>query len=134
MSIVTTEQGTIDVMHMDSKEKRFHHPGLAKIAWRGLGREMGWLCLVLGALLLSADLSVVRADDWPQWLGPQRDGVWRETGIVAAFPKDGPTLRWRTPIGVRQRRVGPSFGNAATMPVSRQTPSRCGPSHCGQSS
>jgi len=23
-----------------------------------------------------------RAEDWPQWLGPQRDGVWRETGIV----------------------------------------------------
>src|SRR5579883_1012914 len=99
MSIVTTEQGTIDVMHMDSKEKRFHHPGLAKIAWRGLGREMGWLCLVLGALLLSADLSVVRADDWPQWLGPQRDGVWRETGILDRFPEGGPQVRWRAKVG-----------------------------------
>jgi outer membrane protein assembly factor BamB len=40
-----------------------------------------------------------RADDWPQWLGPQRDGIWREKGILAAFPKEGPTIRWRTPIG-----------------------------------
>jgi outer membrane protein assembly factor BamB len=40
-----------------------------------------------------------RADDWPQWLGPQRDGVWRETGILDKFPAQGPQVRWRTPIG-----------------------------------
>src|SRR5262252_5448906 len=40
----------------------------------------------------------VWADDWPQWLGPQRDGVWREKGILAKFPEGGPTVRWRTPI------------------------------------
>jgi len=39
------------------------------------------------------------ADDWPQWLGPQRDGVWREGGILASFPDGGPKLRWRTKIG-----------------------------------
>src|SRR5436305_1585395 len=43
--------------------------------------------------------AVVRADDWPQWLGPQRDGVWREPGIVEKFPKGGPKVLWRTPIG-----------------------------------
>ena len=42
---------------------------------------------------------ISRADDWPQWLGPQRDGVWRETGIVDRFPESGPKFRWRTPIG-----------------------------------
>jgi outer membrane protein assembly factor BamB len=42
--------------------------------------------------------SVARGDDWPQWLGPQRDGVWREKGIIAEFPKNGPKIRWRTPI------------------------------------
>ncbi len=41
---------------------------------------------------------VVSADDWPQWLGPERDGVWRETGIVNEFPPQGPPVRWRTPI------------------------------------
>ena len=39
-----------------------------------------------------------RADDWPQWLGPQRDGVWREAGILEKFPPGGPKVRWRTPI------------------------------------
>ncbi len=39
------------------------------------------------------------ADDWPQWLGPERDSVWRETGILRKFPADGPIVRWRAPIG-----------------------------------
>jgi len=41
----------------------------------------------------------VHADDWPQWLGPKRDGVWRESGILDKFPEGGPKVRWRTPIG-----------------------------------
>ncbi|MEE3199117.1 MAG: PQQ-binding-like beta-propeller repeat protein [Planctomycetota bacterium] len=39
------------------------------------------------------------AEDWPQWLGPQRDGVWREEGIVGKFPEGGPVLRWKTSLG-----------------------------------
>ena len=39
------------------------------------------------------------ADDWPQWMGPNRDGVWRETGIVKTFPQGGPPVRWRIKIG-----------------------------------
>lgn len=38
------------------------------------------------------------ADDWPQWLGPQRDSVWRETGIVKQFPKSGLPVKWRVPV------------------------------------
>src|SRR5262249_41060149 len=49
----------------------------------------------LAALLLSALAGPAGADDWPQWLGPQRDGVWRETGILEKFPKGGPKVRWR---------------------------------------
>ncbi len=39
------------------------------------------------------------ADDWPQWLGPKRDGVWRETGLLDKFPAKGPKVRWRVPLG-----------------------------------
>ena len=39
------------------------------------------------------------ADDWPQWLGPRRDSVWRESGIVEKFPTNGPPVRWRTAVG-----------------------------------
>src|SRR3954462_9138592 len=48
------------------------------------------------ALTLAGSL---RADDWPQWLGPQRDGVWREAGLLQKFPKEGPKVRWRIDIG-----------------------------------
>lgn len=51
----------------------------------------GVFCLFLGGA------SAV-ADDWPQWMGPTRDGVWQETGIVDKFPDDGLTVMWRVPI------------------------------------
>ena len=56
------------------------------------------LLSLLSVMGLIPNISAV-ADDWPQWMGPQRDGVWRETGIVETFPKDGPPVRWRVKIG-----------------------------------
>lgn len=50
------------------------------------------LVLLSGALPLCAD-------DWPQWRGPLRDGVWREDGIVERFPSEGLPVRWRTAVG-----------------------------------
>ena len=38
------------------------------------------------------------ADDWPQWRGPNRDGVWRETGIVDKLPAGRIPLRWRAKV------------------------------------
>ncbi|MCA9082748.1 MAG: PQQ-like beta-propeller repeat protein [Planctomycetaceae bacterium] len=31
-------------------------------------------------------------------MGPQRDNVWRESGILESFPEGGPKILWRTPI------------------------------------
>ncbi|MEO5957993.1 MAG: PQQ-binding-like beta-propeller repeat protein [Opitutaceae bacterium] len=55
-----------------------------------------FLALALAALLSAAPL---RADDWPQWRGPTRDGVWRETGLVEKF--SAPELKpvWTAAIG-----------------------------------
>lgn len=38
------------------------------------------------------------AADWPQWMGPNRDDVWSETGIVEKFPDGGPKVLWRKSI------------------------------------
>ncbi len=38
------------------------------------------------------------AADWPQWMGPNRDDVWAETGIIEEFPAGGPKVLWRKPI------------------------------------
>ena len=41
----------------------------------------------------------VRSEDWPQWRGPNRDGVWNETGVVESFPSSGLKISWRAPVG-----------------------------------
>ena len=38
------------------------------------------------------------ADDWPQWRGANRDGIWLETGLVEKFAGDKLQLRWRIPV------------------------------------
>jgi hypothetical protein len=49
----------------------------------------------LMAALWSIVATPLHADSWPQWLGPQRDGVWREKGILETFPEGGPKRIWR---------------------------------------
>ncbi|OHB82057.1 MAG: dehydrogenase, partial [Planctomycetes bacterium RBG_16_64_10] len=36
--------------------------------------------------------------DWPQWRGPDRDGVWHEPKAFERFDGDRLPLRWRAPI------------------------------------
>jgi outer membrane protein assembly factor BamB len=47
--------------------------------------------LPLAGIMLPAALF---AADWPQWRGPARDDVSKETGLLKAWPKDGPKLLW----------------------------------------
>jgi len=39
------------------------------------------------------------ADDWPQFRGPARDGVWAEIRDHANFPAEGLKVRWHVPAG-----------------------------------
>lgn len=43
-------------------------------------------------------VEVVVADDWEQWRGADRLGIWHEDGIVDQFPDRGLTVKWRTPV------------------------------------
>ena len=56
------------------------------------------LRLVAIGIVLTSTVSHSSADDWPQWMGPNRDGVWRETGVVKTIPKDGLKVKWRVPV------------------------------------
>ncbi len=53
--------------------------------------------LAAGWLILPA--ANLQADDWPQWGGPQRDNIWRETGIVETLPEGRLPRVWSTPLG-----------------------------------
>lgn len=69
------------------------------------------------ACLLFLSLAA-RADDWPQWLGPNRDGVWREDGIVERFPAGGPPRIWRQPVGGGYS--GPAIFRGRVLVMDRQ--------------
>jgi outer membrane protein assembly factor BamB len=73
---------------------------------------------LLTTLSLLSTLAV--ADDWPQWGGPQRDLVWRETGIVKSLPidADGKLPRvWSAPIG--EGYAGPAVADGRVFVTDR---------------
>lgn len=51
---------------------------------------------VAGIYLLVASASL--GDEWPQWRGPNRDGVWSETGTIDRFASPVIARRWSVPI------------------------------------
>lgn len=53
-----------------------------------------WSLLALLGLMIASSPSV-QADDWPQWRGPNRDGISKETGLLPQWPESGPQLQWR---------------------------------------
>ncbi len=54
---------------------------------------------MLTVVLLLIGTAAASAEDWPQWLGPKRDSVWRESGIVQSIPESGLPVKWRVPVG-----------------------------------
>ena len=64
-----------------------------------------WLA-TLAAVLAAAALQV-QAGDWPQFLGPNRNGTTAETNLAPSWPKDGPPILW-------QRKVGEGFSGPVT--------------------
>lgn len=86
------------------------------------GTDYSQCVLRLFRLLLWLVCLNCRADDWPQWLGPQRDGIWRETGILQKFPSAGPTIRWRTAIGAGYS--GPAVSANRVYVTDRQLPAK----------
>jgi len=65
------------------------------------------VALALGVAIAWA--GPVKADDWPQWQGPDRNAISRERGLLQEWPKEGPRLAWKvTGIG-----AGPSTPSVA---------------------
>jgi outer membrane protein assembly factor BamB len=53
----------------------------------------------LAALAVFLAATTLPAADWPQWRGPNRDGISTETGLLKAWPKGGPPLAWKINLG-----------------------------------
>lgn len=72
----------------------------------------GWAFLVSLPLFATAD-------EWPQWRGPQADGVWRETGVVEKFAGPEVPIVWRQPIGAGY--TGPTVAQGRVYVMDRIT-------------
>lgn len=55
-------------------------------------RTIGYLLVVI------CILNPVLAEDWPEWRGKGRAGIWTESGILDKFPEKGLTPVWRIPL------------------------------------
>ena len=54
------------------------------------------LCLCFSLVFVTNTASMTAtAADWPQWRGPARDGVGRESGLLRQWPAGGPRLLWQ---------------------------------------
>lgn len=57
----------------------------------------------------------VRADDWPNWRGPNHNGISKESDWLTTWPQDGPRRLWKASVGIGFSSVSVSKGRAYTM-------------------
>lgn len=65
--------------------------------------------VALLAISLSIAVAPLHAKDWPQWRGPNRNGISQATGLLKEWPKDGPKLLWH------QRNIGEGYSTPAVV-------------------
>jgi len=79
----------MDTMSWNHFNAAFRNPYARRTILIAAGFFIAWSCVI----------QPVRADDWPQWRGANRDGVWNEKRIVETFTSDTLTPRWKAPVG-----------------------------------
>jgi outer membrane protein assembly factor BamB len=60
-----------------------------------IGTVIGTLAALASLTLLAAAAPPPGSGDWPQWRGPDRTGISRDTGLLKSWPAEGPRLVWK---------------------------------------
>lgn len=72
--------------------------------------------LVAVSLAAVVNIAAQSSSDWPQWRGPNRDGVSKETGLLKQWPEGGPPLVWKaTGAGTGYSSLAIANGRIYTM-------------------
>lgn len=65
--------------------------------------------------------TICYSEDWPQWRGPNGDGISVEADWSSTWPEDGPKKLWQKSIGVGYSSVTVSNGRLYTMGNAKKT-------------
>ena len=83
--------------------------------------KIGYLRVALSlsvVVLWLSNVAAQRSVEWPQWRGPNRDGISKETGLLKQWPTDGPPLVWKASgAGTGYSSLAVSDGRIFTMGV-----------------
>jgi outer membrane protein assembly factor BamB len=71
--------------------------------------------LAPGLAIVVLLLGSARADDWPHWRGPQRNGISAETNWRDSWAVDGPAIAWKTNVGLGFSSFVVAKGRALTL-------------------
>lgn len=82
-----------------------------------LSLQRSALAILLACGLSSCSVSSILAEDWPQWRGVNRDGVWNETGLVEKF--DGPQIKIRWTAKIASGYSGPTVAQGRVYVTDR---------------
>ncbi len=52
------------------------------------------------ALFMLVSVVNINAQDWPQYLGPKRNGTSDQKGILRSWPEKGPDVLWTVDVGI----------------------------------
>ena len=75
-----------------------------KLPRKGLAHRSGQMFFRFFTFLFTAGSLLLvtmngKAGDWPQFRGPDRDGISKETGLLRKWPEGGPKVLWTTEVG-----------------------------------
>src|SRR5262245_18264666 len=74
------------------------------------------LSIAIITLCMSPAITAQTTGDWPQWRGPNRDGISKETGLLKQWPDGGPPLVWKASgPGIGVSSLGMPNGHTYTM-------------------
>src|SRR5437870_4751217 len=74
-----------------------------------------------GAAVLAITVvsTTAMASDWPQFRGPDRTGVSKETGLLKSWPAGGPKLAWKA-ANLGEGHATPSIANGRVYGMGRR--------------
>src|SRR4030042_3500200 len=69
----------------------------------------------LMCLIIIGYYSTTLAADWPNWRGPNYNGISSETGFITTWPKEGPKVVWEASVGTGFSSMAVSDGRVYAM-------------------